>query len=236
MLVIPAVDVLDGKVVRLLRGSFAEVTVYGDDPVSIGAAWIQAGADLVHLVDLEGAKSGEPDRTLWDRFAAAGIPFQVGGGIRDVATARAALDAGAERVVLGTAAIWNPQVLAEIASPTKVVAAIDVAGGEALGDGWSGKGLGLEAVLAGLRVNGVERMLVTSISRDGTMTGPDVGLIEQVRKLEPHMALIASGGIGDLRDLQILERAGCEAAIVGRALYEKRFTIEEARAIARNDR
>ena len=107
MQVIPAVDVLDGKVVRLLRGSFAEVTVYGDDPVAIGSTWIERGADLVHLVDLEGARSGQPDRSLWDRFAAAGVPFQVGGGIRDVATARAALEAGAERVVLGTAAVWN---------------------------------------------------------------------------------------------------------------------------------
>ena len=231
MVVIPAVDVLDGKVVRLLRGSFAEVTVYGDDPVAIGSTWIERGADLVHLVDLEGARSGKPDRSLWDRFASAGILFQVGGGIRDVATARAALEAGAERVVLGTAAIWTPQILAEIASANRVVAAIDVAEGEALGDGWSGKGLSLEAVLGGLRANGVERMLVTSISRDGTMSGPDVSLIEEVRRLAPEMALIASGGVGDLRDLQILAQAGCEAAIVGRALYEKRFTIEEARAI-----
>ena len=229
---IPAVDVLEGKVVRLMRGSFAEVTVYGDDPVAIGSTWIERGADLVHLVDLEGARSGNPDRSLWDRFSAAGVLFQVGGGIRDVATARAALEAGAERVVLGTAAIWVPEYLAEIASPNRVVAAIDVAQGEALGDGWSGMGLSLEAVLAGLRANGVERMLVTSISRDGTMSGPDVGLIEQVRRLAPEMALIASGGVGDLGDLQTLAQAGCEAAIVGRALYEKRFTIEEARAVS----
>ena len=232
MLVIPAVDVLDGKVVRLLRGSFSEVTVYGDDPVAVGLAWIESGAELVHLVDLEGARSGQPDRSLWDRFAAAGVRFQVGGGIRDVATARAALELGAERVVLGTAAIWSPQILAEIASPNRVVAAIDVAEGEALGDGWSGRGLSLEAVLAGLRGNHVERMLVTSISRDGTMSGPDVSLIDEVRRMAPHMALIASGGIGDLKDLQTLARAGCEAAIVGRALYEKRFTVEEARRIA----
>ena len=232
MLVIPAVDVLDGKVVRLLRGSFSEVTVYGDDPVAIGRAWIQSGAELVHLVDLEGARSGQPDRSLWDRFAAAGVPFQVGGGLRDAATARAALGAGASRVVLGTAAVWSPQVLADIGSPGRVVAAIDVADGEALGDGWSGEGLGLESVLDGLRANRVERILVTSISRDGTMTGPDVTLIEKVRTLAPDMSLIASGGVGDLTDLRTLARAGCEAAIVGRAIYEKRFTLEEARAIS----
>ena len=232
MLVIPAVDVLDGKVVRLLRGSFSEVTVYGDDPVAVGSAWIDSGAELIHLVDLEGARSGHPDRSLWDRFAGAGVRFQVGGGIRDVATARAALDSGADRVVLGTAAVWNPQILAEIGSPARVVAAIDVDGEEALGEGWSGEGRHLEGVLAGLRSNRIERMLVTSISRDGTMTGPDVGLIGTVREIAPDLALIASGGVGSLDDLKMLSDAGCEAAIVGRAIYEKRFTVEDARAIA----
>ena len=232
MLVIPAVDVLDGKVVRLLRGSFSEVTVYGDDPVAVGSAWIDSGAELVHLVDLEGARSGQPDRSLWDRFAAAGVRFQVGGGIRDVATARAALDAGAARVVLGTAAVWNPQILAEIGSPARVVAAIDVDGDEALGEGWTGEGRHLEGVLAGLRSNLIERMLVTSISRDGTMSGPDVGLIGRVREIAPDLALIASGGVGSLDDLKMLSDAGCEAAIVGRAIYEKRFTVEDAQAIA----
>lgn len=231
MQVIPAVDVLDGKVVRLLRGSFSEVTIYGDDPVAIGSAWIESGADLVHLVDLDGARSGRPDHSLWDRFAAARIPFQVGGGIRDAPAARAALAAGAARVVLGTAAVWSPQILAEVGSPAQVVAAIDVAGGEALGDGWHGQGVGLDTVLEGLRAHKIERLLVTSIPRDGTMTGPDVTLIERVRTLVPDMRLVASGGVGDLRDLRALADAGCEAAIVGRAIYERRFTLEDARAI-----
>lgn len=231
MQVIPAVDVLDGKVVRLMRGSFSDVTVYGDDAVGIGNAWIESGAELVHLVDLEGARSGRPDPSLWHRFAAAGIPFQVGGGIRDVPTARAALGSGAARVVLGTAAVWTPKVLAQVGSPAQVVAAIDVSDGEARGDGWSGKGLGLVEVLEGLRDNEIQRMLVTSISRDGTMSGPDVTLIEKVRALVPDMLVIASGGVGDLADLRTLADAGCEAAIVGRALYERRFTLEDARAI-----
>jgi len=231
VLVIPAVDVLDGKVVRLLRGSFSEVTVYGDDPVAVASAWIESGAELVHLVDLEGARSGQPDRSLWGRFAAAGVRFQVGGGIRDVATARAALESGAARVVLGTAAVWNPRILAEIGSSARVVAAIDVDGDDAMGEGWSGEGRQLEGVLAGLRSNRIERLLVTSISRDGTMSGPDVDLIARVREIAPEMALIASGGVSSLDDLQVLASAGCEAAIVGRAIYEKRFTLKEARAI-----
>jgi phosphoribosylformimino-5-aminoimidazole carboxamide ribotide isomerase len=231
MQVIPAVDVLDGKVVRLLRGSFSDVTVYGSDPLAVAADWISLGADLIHLVDLEGARSGRPDPSLWSRFQAAGVPFQVGGGIRDVATARAALESGAARVVLGTAAVWEPEVLAGVGAPDRVVAAIDVADGDALGAGWMGQGINLASVLEGLRANGIHRVLITSIIKDGTMEGPDVALIGEVGRLVPDMRLIASGGVGELPDLQVLANAGCEAAIVGRALYEKRFTIEQARAI-----
>ena len=232
MQIIPAIDVLNGQVVRLLRGSFDDVTVYGDDPVAVGNSWVAQGASLVHLVDLEGARSGRPDRRLWERFAAAGIPFQVGGGIRDVVTARAALDSGAVRVVLGTAAVWNPSVLSGIGRMTRVVAAVDIFQGDAVGEGWSGEGRGLDTVLAGLRASNVHRMLVTSISRDGTMEGPDLSLIQRVRSLAPEMAVIASGGIGSLSDLRVLTEAGCEAAIVGRAIYEKRFTLDEALAIS----
>ena len=232
MQVIPAVDVLDGKVVRLLRGSFSEVTVYGADPVATALAWMDEGAELVHLVDLEGARSGRPDPSLWRRFADAGIRFQVGGGIRDAATGRAALAEGAARVVLGTAAVRNAQVLDEIGEPGRVVAAVDVAEGAAVGEGWLEKGVDLPAVLANLRANRVVRMLVTAIARDGTMGGPDVALIARVSTLAPDLALIASGGVGDLADLQTLARAGCEAVIVGRALYENRFTLGEAQALA----
>ena len=134
-------------------------------------------------------------------------------------------------MVLGTAAVWNPAILSGIGAPDRVVAAVDVADGEALGAGWSGKGRTLPAALQGLQANGIQRLLITSIARDGTMDGPDLALIGAVSELVPGMRLIASGGVGELSDLQTLADAGCEAAIVGRALYEERFTIEQAQGI-----
>jgi phosphoribosylformimino-5-aminoimidazole carboxamide ribotide isomerase len=112
MEVIPAVDVLGGRVVRLLEGDYDRVTVYAEDPVRQAGRWVEEGADLVHVVDLDGARHGEPHRTLWMALAAAGIPFQVGGGIRTVADAELAIGAGAQRVVMGSAAVWHPDVVA----------------------------------------------------------------------------------------------------------------------------
>ena len=124
--IIPAVDVLDGKVVRLMHGDYDRVTVYGEDPVAQALEWMRQGAELVHVVDLEGARSGAPDESLWRRLAEAGVAFQVGGGIRTAEIADRALDAGARRVVLGTAAVWDPDILGRILDPARVVAAVDV--------------------------------------------------------------------------------------------------------------
>ena len=225
--VIPAVDILDGRVVRLLHGDYGQVTRYSDDPVEVAGQWGEQGADLVHVVDLSGARSGRPDQRIWEKMAQAGISFQVGGGIRDPATARAALSAGAQRVVMGTAAVWNPQALAEIEPINRVVAALDIRAGRARGAGWLDKGRAVEATVAGLQAAGVERLLVTGIERDGAMTGPDLELVAQVLGLS-EMTVIASGGVGTVSDLEAVAEIGCEAAIVGRALYERRFTLAEA--------
>lgn len=227
--VIPAVDVLGGRVVRLLGGSYDQVTIYGHDPVAMAESWIEQGATLVHLVDLEGARSGVPDVALWRRFAAAGLPFQVGGGIRNARVAGEALAAGAARVVMGTAAVTRPEALEEVAPIGRVVAALDVRDGQARGEGWLGAGRDLADVLIDLAAAGIERVMVTAIARDGTMRGPDLDLIGQVRATAPQLAVIASGGVGALDDLPLLAGAGCEAVVVGRALYEKRFTLPQAR-------
>jgi phosphoribosylformimino-5-aminoimidazole carboxamide ribotide isomerase len=225
--IIPAVDVLDGSVVRLTHGDFGQVTVYDRDPVACARRWVDQGASLVHVVDLDGARTGKPDRTLWERLAEAGVRFQVGGGIRSAEVATVALKAGAARVVLGTAAVWNPSVLEEIGELDRVVAAVDVRDGRATGEGWLDEGKDLSDVLDDLARRSVPRLLVTGIGRDGTMEGPELDLLHRTLE-DSRFQIIASGGIGSLDDLVRVAELGCESAIVGRALYESRFTLPEA--------
>ena len=227
MEVIPAVDVLEGKVVRLFRGDYTRVTEYGSDPVATARAWLEEGAERVHVVDLEGARSGEPDYSLWDALEAAGVPFQAGGGIRTPEIARRVLDLGAQRVVMGTAAVWQPELLAGLGE--RCVAAVDVRGDKATGAGWMDEGRSLDSVLDGLSQVGVIRLLVTGIGRDGTLEGADVDLTRRVVE-DGRFRVIASGGVGTLSDLDPLAALGCEAVVVGRALYDRRFTLAEARA------
>jgi phosphoribosylformimino-5-aminoimidazole carboxamide ribotide isomerase len=228
--IIPAVDVLDGRVVRLTQGDFSRVTVYDADPVGRARLWIGQGAALVHVVDLDGARTGRPDRGLWTSMAAAGIRFQVGGGVRSSELADAALDAGADRVVLGTAAVWDPDVLGAIGRIERVVAAVDVRDGKATGAGWMDEGRDLAEVLDDLAAAGVPRLLVTGIGRDGTMEGPEMELLQAV-VADTRFRIVASGGVGTLDDLRRVADAGCEGVIVGRALYESRFTLREALAL-----
>ena len=218
-------DVLDGRVVRLTEGDYERATRYGDDPVAAVGEWTRAGARRVHVVDLNGARRGTTDMDLWERLGDRGLPFQAGGGIRNVDDARAVLAAGAERVVMGTAAVWEPSVLGAVGEA--VVAAVDVRDGRATGSGWLEEGRSVAGVLDDLASAEVKRLLVTGIGRDGTMAGPDVDLIGSV-VADERFSVIASGGVGTLADLQPLARMGCEAVIVGRALYERRFTLPEA--------
>lgn len=226
-MVIPAVDVLDGRVVRLRHGAFDQVTVYSDDPVSTALEWQRQGAQLVHVVDLEGARTGRPSLPLWNAMAEAGVRFQVGGGIRSPETSLQALEAGAERVVVGTTAVWHPEMLPEFGPIDRLVAAVDVRGGRATGAGWLDEGRDLDRVLDALAEVGVTRLLVTGIGRDGTMEGPDLELTARVVE-DGRFSVIGSGGVGSLDDVATLAGIGCEAVVVGRALYEGRFTLAQA--------
>ena len=227
--VIPAVDVRDGGVVRLFRGDYGEVTESGNDRVAAARRWVDEGAPLVHVVDLEGARSGRPDAGLWHRLSAGGIPFQVGGGIRDRATAAAALASGAARVIVGTAVVRDPGLVADLVAEfgaERVAASVDVRDGFVAGAGWLEQGRPLAEVLAELPARGW--VFLTAIARDGTLAGPDVALVREVAAARPQNPIAAAGGVGRLDHLTELAAAGAAGAIVGRALYEGVFTLSAA--------
>jgi phosphoribosylformimino-5-aminoimidazole carboxamide ribotide isomerase len=230
MEVIPAVDVLEGAVVRLAQGDYDRVTAYAEDPAAQARVFVDQGAALVHVVDLEGARSGAGDPDLWHRLGTAAVPFEAAGGLRTVDAAAAAVAAGAERVVLGSAAVWDPATCAaavEAVGGDRVVASIDVKDGRARGAGWLDEGRAVADVVRDVVAAGVGRLLVTAIVRDGMLSGPDLDLLGEVRRLGDR-PVIAAGGIGSLDHLRALAAAGIDEAIVGRALYEGRFDLPQA--------
>lgn len=232
MELIPAVDILGGKVVRLHRGEYDKVTVYDDDPSAAAVRFEQAGAARLHVVDLDGARDGRPGNVDAIRriLGRASLAVQVGGGVRDLDAARRWLDAGASRVVLGTAAIKNPDFARTLCRehPEGVVVAIDARDGEVAVEGWlEGSGRRAEELAREVDGWGAAAILFTNIERDGTRQGPDV---EGTAALQRAVGatVIASGGIGKLDDLRSLAAAGVRSAVCGRALYSGAFTFEDA--------
>lgn len=239
MIPIPAIDILDGNAVRLTRGDYDEVTVYADDPVELAREWEAAGAELLHVVDLDGARDGAPRsaEVIRELCGACAIPVQTGGGIRDLAAVGLLLDSGVERIVIGTAAVIEPEFLDEALEsfgPERFVVALDSRRGMISLSGWMEESEITAADLAGqLTTRGVERFLVTAIEVDGTMEGPDLDLLALVSSRTPA-PLIASGGIGSLADLEELRDVpdgNIEGVILGKALYEKAFTLQEAAVV-----
>ena len=210
--VIPAVDVLGEGAVRLERGNYDTVIERAGEPVALAQRWVAAGARRIHLVDLDGARSGQVRPGLVRAIAELGVPVQASGGIRSLDDARALLDAGADRVVVGTAAWPDPKPWFELGDA--LVLALDVRDGEVRTAGWTvGTGIRFEDALA---LAAGRRMLVTAIDRDGTLAGPDVELVQQAVDAGGHV--LAAGGIRSVADVATLAAAGAEAAIVGRAL------------------
>jgi phosphoribosylformimino-5-aminoimidazole carboxamide ribotide isomerase len=238
----PAIDILDGNAVRLVRGDFAASTVYDEDPLSAARAWTQAGARFLHVVDLDGARSGEPvNLEHLRRIAALGVPVQYGGGLRSPEALDEALAAGADRVILGTAALTDPDLLEQALEehgPERVVVSVDVRGGQAAIEGWTkAAGVGVHEVVVRLLEQGVRELAYTNVDRDGMLGGPSLDDLASVARSAQHARLIYSGGIGELADLERLAelraRDGLDSlagVIVGKALYEGRFTIAEAQA------
>jgi phosphoribosylformimino-5-aminoimidazole carboxamide ribotide isomerase len=210
--VIPAVDVLGEGAVRLERGNYDSVVERAGEPLALAQRWVAAGARRIHLVDLDGARTGRVRPALVRTIAALGVPVQASGGIRSLADARALLDAGADRVVVGTAAWPDPAPWFELGEA--LVLALDVRDGEVRTAGWT-VGTGLRFADALTLAQG-QRMLVTAIDRDGTLAGPDVELVRQA--VEAGGRVLAAGGIRSAEDVAALAAAGAEAAIVGRAL------------------
>jgi phosphoribosylformimino-5-aminoimidazole carboxamide ribotide isomerase len=238
----PAIDLRDGRSVRLAQGDFGRETVYGTDPVQRAKAFETAGARWLHVVDLDAARTGvATNRPVIAAIAAAvDIPVQAGGGVRQAEDVAELLTAGVARVVVGTAAILEKGFLADIAQrwPGQVVAAVDHRDGEVKVKGWSeGSGREVAGVVCDLAAAGAAAVMVTEISRDGLMLGPDMAgyrlLLEKCQ-----VPLIASGGVGtldDIRRLAWLQGGGRHLAgvVVGRAIYEGRFTVPEAVAASR---
>jgi phosphoribosylformimino-5-aminoimidazole carboxamide ribotide isomerase len=212
--VIPAVDVLGDEAVRLQQGDYARVVERADDPISLARRWAEAGARRVHLVDLDGARSGRVRPELVAAAAAAARPaaLQASGGIRSLGDARALLDAGADRVVVGTAAWPDPSPWLELGDA--VVVALDVRDGQLRSRGWT-EDAGLSLTDALDRLGGA-RVLLTAIDRDGTLAGPDLDLVAGVAAAE--LRVLAAGGVGSPADVEALAAAGAEAVVVGRAL------------------
>jgi phosphoribosylformimino-5-aminoimidazole carboxamide ribotide isomerase len=210
--VIPAVDVLGDGAVRLERGDYDAVVDRAGDPVALARRWIDAGAPRIHLVDLDGARSGRVRPELVRAVAALGAPVQASGGIRSLADARALLTAGADRVIVGTAAWPDPTSWFELGE--QLVLALDVRDGEVRASGWTNRaGIRFDDALAHFAGR---RVLVTAIDRDGTLAGPDLELVR--RAAGAGARVLAAGGIRDVADVAALADAGAEAAVVGRAL------------------
>jgi phosphoribosylformimino-5-aminoimidazole carboxamide ribotide isomerase len=238
----PAIDILAGNAVRLRRGDFDARKVYAEDPLSAARAWVDAGAEYLHVVDLDGAKRGQPvNLQQLQRIAAhAGAPVQYGGGLRSAEAVDAALQAGAARVILGTAAMLDPSVLRECLDthgPERILVGVDVRGGEVVTHGWlTSTDVHARAAFAALRERGVRNFVFTNVEHDGMLDGANRDEVASVVAAVGDGSVIFSGGIGTREDLEALARLrdelrleALDGVIVGTALYEKRFTVAEAR-------
>lgn len=235
MEIIPAIDLLGGACVRLHQGDYGQVTQFNDDPVAQALSWQTQGASRLHLVDLDGAKSGKPvnDESVQAITQALSIPVQLGGGVRSVDRAEQLLACGLDRVILGTAALENPGLVTELASrhPGRIVVGIDAREGKVATRGWiENSNVEATTLASELSVEGIAAIISTDIATDGTLEGPNLDALRAMAQAS-QVPVIASGGVGcmaDLLALLTLEPLGVQGVIVGRALYDGRVDLREA--------
>jgi phosphoribosylformimino-5-aminoimidazole carboxamide ribotide isomerase len=235
MILYPAIDILDGKAVRLARGDFEEKTVYRDSPLEAARAWVDEGAHFLHVVDLDGARTGSPKSLVHLAQIAHELPcpVQYGGGLRSLPAVRDALRAGAERVILGTAAYTDVDFLDDVlgAFRDRVIVSVDTRGGNISTSGWQQTTqMPGESVIERLQNRGVRSFVYTNVDRDGMLAGPDLAEVKRIAAVVRGRFLY-SGGIGSIEHLEALRdlrQVNLGGVIVGKALYEGRFTVREA--------
>jgi len=229
----PSIDLRGGRVVRLLRGDFDAETFYGDDPVAVARGFADAGARWIHVVDLDASRTGEPTNTAAIEAICAAVDcrVQTGGGVRSAATAARLLEAGVDRVVVGTAAVERPDLVDELCRehPDAIAVGLDARGRDVAVRGWTeGGGGDLADLVARFAQSGAAAVVVTQIHVDGTLAGPDLETYDLALSAGP-LPVIASGGVGTLEDVRALAAIdGLHGIITGRALYEGRFTVADA--------
>ncbi|MEI6136513.1 MAG: 1-(5-phosphoribosyl)-5-[(5-phosphoribosylamino)methylideneamino]imidazole-4-carboxamide isomerase [Chloroflexota bacterium] len=232
--VIPAIDIRDGRCVRLAQGDYARETVFGEDPLAMAQRWASMGARRVHVVDLDGARDGQQANAAIVRGIAGAldVPVQTGGGIRTMQTIEATLGAGVDRVVIGTAAVKDPAFLRDAIAfaGDRLIVSVDARDGRVALEGWT-EATDLDAVtfIEQLRDHGVRRIVYTDIARDGVTDGPNFAMYERVTRAL-GIPVIAAGGVGSVEDVRRLGECGVEAAIIGRALYTGDIDLVEALA------
>lgn len=232
MIVYPAIDLRNGRCVRLVEGDFARETVFDADPVDAALRWTAAGADWLHVVDLDGAVAGEPVNTDAIRRirAAVNIPIQLGGGLRREEHLVATFDSGIDRAVLGTAILRSPALISSAVDRwgERIAVALDARNGRLATAGWLEQTETLaEEVAVRLHADGVRRIIFTDIARDGTLIGPNILALRSLIDIV-DLAVIASGGVGSLADVVAIAETGADGVVVGRAIYDGRLRLSEA--------
>ncbi len=238
MLIIPAIDLRGAKVVRLFQGKFNQEKIYSADPAQVAKDWVRQGAKFLHIVDLDGAASGALKNTevLKSIIEQIGIGVEFGGGVRNLATISKLLNLGVQRVILGTQAASDEKFLKQAWKKfrERVIVSIDARGGQVLTQGWNLRAAKTTLGFAReLKTIGFKQLIYTDISRDGTLTGPNISAIKELLK-KTQLKVIASGGVSVLKDLvklHQLEKNGLSAVIIGKALYEGKFTLTQAQNI-----